>query len=192
MVARQKRTSLAYLGEGEYKTMADKVEMTEEELQAKIQEEVNKAKAEQEAELKKKHDSEMAQLRIKAKQDTENAVKKAQEDATLTAEEKAKKEQEEENKAMKEELEQLRHEKKVNDRAAKLKEKNLPDFFKNDSRLLNAEEDKVDDVITTIEKEYKASLPDGAQINTNVKGTNTGKSQEQAELERVRNLGLKK
>ena len=54
--------------------MAEKLEMTEEELQAKIQEEVNKAKAEQEAELKKKHGSEMAQLRIKAKQDTENAV----------------------------------------------------------------------------------------------------------------------
>lgn len=172
--------------------MADKLELTEEELQARIQDEVNKAKAEQEAELKKKHDSEMAQLRIKAKQDTENAVKKAQEDATLSAEEKAKKEQEEKSKAMEEELQQLRHEKKVNDRAAKLKEKNLPDFFKNDSRLLNAEEDKVDDVITTIEKEYKASLPDGAQINTNVKGTNTGKSQEQAELERVRKLGLGK
>ena len=172
--------------------MADKIEMTEEELQQKIQDEVAKAKAEQEAEMKKKHDSEMAQLRIKAKQDTENAVKKAQEDATLTAEEKAKKMQDEENKAMKEELEQLRHEKKVNDRAAKLKEKNLPDFFKNDSRLLNAEEDKVDEVITTIEKEYKASLPQGAVVNKNVSGSNTGKSAEQAELERVRNLGLKK
>ena len=170
----------------------DKIELTEEELQQKIDDAVNKAKAEQETELKKKHDSEMAQLRIKEKEDREKAIKKAQEDASLSAEEKAKKEVEEQRKAEKEELEQLRFEKKVNDRANKLKEKGLPDFFKNDSRLLNAEDDKVDDVIKTIEKEYKGSLPQGATINTNVVGTNTGKSQQDAELERVRKLGLKK
>ena len=172
--------------------MPDTITLTEEELQAKIQEEVKKAKAEQETELKKKHDSEMAQLRIKAKEDTEKAVKKAQEDATLSAEEKAKKENEEQRKAELEELEQLRLEKKINDRANKLKEKGLPDFLKNDSRLLNAEEDKVDEVVTTIEKEYKGSMPKGANIDTNVNGANKGKSQEQAELERVRKLGLGK
>ena len=168
------------------------ITLTEEELQKKIDEAVNKAKADQEAELKKKHDSEMAQARIQAKEDKEKAVKKAQEDASLSAEEKAKKEVEEQRKAEREELEQLRLEKKINDRANKLKDKGLPDFFKNDSRLLNAEDDKVDDVITTIEKEYKGSLPKGATIDTNVRGANSGKSQEQAELERVRGLGLKK
>ena len=168
------------------------ITLTEEELQKRITDEVNKAKADLETELKKKHDSQMAQMRIKAKEDTDKAVKKAQEDATLSAEEKAKKEMEEQRKAEQQELEQLRLEKKVNDRANKLKEKGLPDFLKNDSRLLNAEEDKVDEVINTIEKEYKGSMPKGATINTNVNGTNTGKSQEQAELERVRKLGLTK
>ena len=164
---------------------------TEEELKAKIEEEVKKAVAEKETELKKKHDSEMATLRIQAKEEKEKAVKKAQEDANLSAEEKAAQKIEEERKAEREELEQLRLEKKINDRANKLKEKGLPDFFKNDSRLLNADESGVDEVISTIEKEYKGSLPQGAVVDTNVKGQGAGgKSQADAELERVRKLGL--
>ena len=164
---------------------------TEEELKAKIEEEVKKAVAEKETELKKKHDSEMATLRIQAKEEKEKAVKKAQEDANLSAEEKAAQKIEEERKAERAELEQLRLEKKINDRANKLKEKGLPDFFKNDSRLLSADESGVDEVINTIEKEYKGSLPQGAVVDTNVKGKGAGgKSQEDAELERVRKLGL--
>ena len=49
----------------------------------------------------------------------------------------------------------------------------MPEFLKNDVRLLNADEDKVDEVITTIEKEYKSVLPKGAVINTNVRGGGT-------------------
>ena len=172
--------------------MSEPLTLTEEELPKKIDEAVKKATEDTTAKLVKEHNENMAQQRIKAKDDQEKAVKKAVEEANLTAEEKAKKELEEQLKADKEELELLRLEKKVNDRANKLKEKGLPDFLKNDSRLLNAEEDKVDDVINTIEKEYKGSMPKGATINTNVNGTNTGKSQEQAELERVRKLGLTK
>ena len=86
---------------------------------------------------------------------------------------------------------QLRLEKKINDRAKKLQENGLPDFFKNDSRLLNAEEDKVDEVIATIKKEWESNLPKGAQVNTNVRGGNQGgKTEEELELERVRNLGV--
>lgn len=156
------------------------ITLTEEELQKKIDEAVNKAKADQETELKKKHDSEMAQLRIKAKEDQDKAVKKAQEDANLSAEEKAKKEleerqkqQEEERKAEKEELERLRLEKKINDRAKKLTDSGLPDFLKNDVRLLNADDDKVDEVIETIKAEYQKVLPKGAVISTNVRGGGT-------------------
>ena len=171
--------------------MTDTTTFTEEELKAKIEEEVKKAVAEKETELKKKHDSEMATLRIQAKEEKEKAIKKAQEDANLSAEEKAAQKIEEERKAERAELEQLRLEKKINDRANKLKEKGLPDFFKNDSRLLNADESGVDEVISTIEKEYKGSLPKGAVIDTNVKGqSGSGKSQEQTELERVRKLGV--
>ena len=174
----------------------DKIELTEEELQAKIDEAVNKAKADTETELKKKHDSEMAQLRISAKEEKEKAIKKAQDEANLSAEEKAKKEleekqkqAEEQHKAELEELEKLRLEKKINDRAKKLTDKGLPDFLKNDVRLLNAEDDKVDEVIETIEKEYKSVLPKGAVVNTNVRG---GGQPNDDKFAQFRNEGVRK
>lgn len=175
--------------------MPDKIELTEEELKAKITEAVNEAVAKTTETLTKNHNEAMAQQRIKAKDEQDKAVKKAVEEANLTAEEKAKKELEEQRKADQEELAQLRHEKRVNDRAKKLAENNLPDFFKNDSRLLNAEDEQVDDVIKTIKEEYLKVIPDGATVSTNVVATTeTGKqkSKEQAELERARSLGLGK
>lgn len=150
--------------------MPDKIELTEEELQAKIQEAVKQANAELKSTLEKQHNSEMADLRIKAKTEKEQAVNKAIADANLTAEEKAKKEFEEQRKAELEELEQLRLEKKINDRSKKLVDKGLPEFFKNDARLINAEDGKVDEVIAILEKEFKSVLPKGATTSTNVSG----------------------
>ena len=167
------------------------ITLTAEELQSKINEAVEKAVAEKTEALEKKHNEEMAQSRMKAKTEKEKAVKDAVDNANLSAEERAAKKIEEERRAEQEELAQLRLEKKVNDRANKLKEKGLPDFFKNDSRLLNAEDDKVDEVIATIDKEYKGSLPQGASVSTNVSGSNSNKSQE-TELDRMRKLGLGK
>ena len=167
------------------------ITLTAEELQSKINEAVEKAVAEKTEALEKKHNEEMASARLKAKTEKEKAVKDAVDNANLSAEERAAKKIEEERKAEQEEFAQLRLEKKVNDRANKLKEKGLPDFFKNDSRLLNAEDDKVDEVIATIDKEYKGSLPQGASVSTNVSGSNTNKSQN-AELDRMRKLGLGK
>ena len=115
----------------------------------------------------------MAQQRIKAEDEKRKAVEKAIAEANLTAEEKAKKEIEEQRKAEQQELEQLRFEKKVNDRSKKLQEQGLPDFFKNDTRLLNAEDDKVDEVIKSIKEDYEKVLPKGATVSTNVKGGNT-------------------
>ena len=172
------------------------ITLTEAELQAKVEEAVAKAVAEKTTELEKKHNEAMAQQRIRAKDDQEKAVNKAVAEANLTAEQKAQKEIEEQRKADQQELETLRLEKKINDRARKLAENNLPDFFKNDSRLLNAEDDKVDDVIKTIKEEYTKVLPSGATVSTNVNvSTESGKQQktkEQLELERVRKLGLGK
>ena len=171
--------------------MPEPLTLTEEELQAKIDEAVKKAVGETTETLTKKHNEEMAQQRIKAKKDTEDAVKKATEEAKLSAEEIAAKKLEEERKADMEELAQLRLEKKVNDRAKKLAEQGLPDFLKNDSRLLNAEDDKVDEVIKTIKEEYESNLPKGAKIDTNVRGGgNGGKTEAELEQVRVRNLGL--
>jgi len=176
--------------------MSEPLTLTEEELQKKIDEAVKKATEETSAKLEKAHNESMAQQRIKAKEEQEKAVAKAVAEANLSAEEKAKKEIEEQRKAEQEELAQLRLEKKVNDRAKKLAEAELPDFFKNDSRLLNAEDEQVDEVIKTIKEEYSKVLPKGATISTNVvTGTQTGqtqKSKEQQELERARKLGLGK
>ena len=168
--------------------------LTEEELQAKIDEAVKKATEETTATLEKKHNESMAQQRIKARDDLEKAVAKAVAEANLTAEEKAKKEVEEQRKLEQEELAQLRLEKKVNDRAKKLAENELPDFFKNDVRLLNAEDEKVDEVIKTIKEEYIKVLPKGATTSTNINVTTPSdtKSKEERELERMRSLGLGK
>lgn len=175
--------------------MPEPITLTEEELQNKITEAVNKAVAETTTKLEKSHNEAMAQQRIKAKDDLDKAVKKAVDEANLTAEQKAQKELEEQRKADQEELATLRLEKKINDRARKLADNNLPDFFKNDSRLLNAEDDKVDEVIKTIKEEYTKVLPSGATVSTNVNvSTESGKqkSKEQLELERMRKLGLGK
>ena len=176
--------------------MGEPITLTEEELQAKIDEAVKKSVAETTEKLEKSHNEAMAQQRIKAKEEKESAIKKAVEEANLSAEEKAKKEMEEQRKAEQEELAQLRLEKKVNDRAKKLAEAELPDFFKNDSRLLNADDEQVDEVIKTIKEEYKKVLPNGAVVSTNVVSTTpsgqTQKTKEQLELERARKLGLGK
>lgn len=98
---------------------------------------------------------------------------------------------EEEQKAKDEELIALRLEKKERDRADKLAKAGVPLLFKNDRRLLDAEDDKVDEVIETIKKEYQALLPNnGAHVSTNVGGT--GGDPQVAEMDRMRNLGLKK
>lgn len=70
----------------------EKLELTQEELDAKIAEAVSKAVADKESEMTAKHNSDMANLRTKAKADQEKAVKDAVDNANLTAEEKAKKE----------------------------------------------------------------------------------------------------
>jgi hypothetical protein len=165
--------------------------LTEEELKKKIDEAVKKATDELSTKLAKEHNEQMAQQRIKAKDDQDKAVAKAVAEANLSAEEKAKKEIEEQRKLEQEELAQLRLEKKINDRAKKLADNELPDFFKNDTRLLNAEEDKVDEVIKTIKEEYSKVLPKGATTSTNINATTPSgtKSKEEQELERLRNLG---
>jgi len=171
--------------------MTDQITLTDEELKAKIDEAVKKATDEVSAKLVKEHNEQMAQQRIKAKEEQEKAVKKAVDEANLSAEEKAKKEVEEQRKLEQEELAQLRLEKKINDRAKKLAESELPDFFKNDSRLINAKDEDVDEVIKTIKEEYTKVLPKGATTSTNINATTPsgGKSKEEQELERLRNLG---
>ena len=172
------------------------MELTQEELDKKIEEAVNKAKTEIEAELKKTHDSEMAQMRIKAKEELDKAVKKATEEANLSAEEKAKKvleekqnEEEEQRKAEHEELEKLRYEKKVRDRTDKLTKAGVPEIFGNNIDLINCEDDKVDEVIKDIKAKYESILPNGAVVSTNLK---TGDDPTPDKFSQFRNEGLRK
>ena len=99
------------------------MEFTEEQ-KAQIEQEkrdaIAKALADQKDELSKKHNEEMANLRMRAKTEKDEAIKRAEENAKLTAEEKAKKEIEEQQKREHEELEQLRLEKKINERTEML------------------------------------------------------------------------
>ena len=147
------------------------VELTEEqkaEIEKAKQEAVAKAVAEKEAELTKKHNEEMANLRIKTKAEKDVAVKKAEENAKLSAEEKAKK--------------------KLNDRKAKLVSAGVPEMFANDSRLINAEEDKVEETINTIKTEWEKIAPKGATTTTNVNGK--GSSGETDKFKEFRGLGV--
>ena len=164
------------------------MEITEEEMQKRIDEAV----AKREADLKKQHDADFAEARKRAKEEQDRAIEKAVAESKLTAEQKAQKDFEEKQKAQEQELNELRAYKKSGELEKKLVEKGLPTFFKNDSRLINAKDEEVESVISTIEADYKATLPtqEGARVSTNLGG---GKpSSEEEELARVRKLGLHK
>ena len=138
---------------------------TEAELQALLD-----AKANEITEtLTSKHNGEMANLRKKHDDD----LKKAKEQANLSAEEIAQQKIKEQQDADREELESLRAYKKSNEISAKLAKEGLPDFFKNDARLLSAEDGNLDKVIKDVKKEYEATLPKGATHST-VISTPTG------------------
>ena len=151
------------------------MEFTEEQ-KAQIEQEkrdaIAKALADQKDELSKKHNEEMANLRMRAKTEKDEAIRKAEENAKLTAEEKAKKEIEEQQKREHEELEQLRLEKKINERTEMLTKAGVPSMFKNDTRLINATDEEVEGVIKTIADEWGKVSPKGATTNTNVGGGN--------------------
>lgn len=122
--------------------------------------------------LTAKHNSDMANMRKKH----ESELAKAKEQANMSAEELAKRKMEEQQKANEEELAELRTYKKQSIISTKLSEAKLPQYFKNDSRLLNAEEGDYDKVIKNISKEYAESLPKGATHST-ITQTQSGKPQ---------------
>ncbi|MBR3890144.1 hypothetical protein IKJ53_06475 [bacterium] len=104
----------------------------------------------------------MATLRKKYDDD----LKKAKEQAGKTAEEIAQERIKEQQEHDAQELAELRQFKKNTVLSEKLKKEGLPDFFKNDTRLLNAEDGNVDKVIKDIKKEFEAIQPKGATHST--------------------------
>ena len=131
---------------------------TEQELNDLIAAKVQEATAEQEA----KHNGQMANLRKKYDDD----LKKAKEQAGKTAEELAQEKIKEQQEAKDNELNELRAFKKNTILTEKLKKEGLPDFFKNDTRLINAEDGSVDKIIKDIKKEYEQYQPKGATHST--------------------------
>ena len=138
---------------------------TEQELNDLIDAKVNEATEK----LQAQHNGAMANLRKKYDDD----LKKAKDQANLTAEEIAQQRIKEENEAKDRELNELRSFKKQSIISEKLAKESLPSFFKNDARLLNAEDGDVDKVIKDIKKEYEQTLPKGATHST-VVSTPTG------------------
>lgn len=135
---------------------------TEAELQAMLDARANEVKSEYDGKFaaqRKKHDEEIA--RIKA-------------DAGKNAEELAQQRLQEQQEADAQELKELRSFKKQVVLGEKLAKENLPSYFKNDSRLLSAEDGDIDKVIKDIKKEYEASLPKGNTHSTIVQANSGG------------------
>lgn len=131
---------------------------TEQELNdliaAKVQEKVD--------ELTNQHNGQMANMRKKY----EGEIAKAKEQANMTAEQIAEEKIKEQQELDAQELAELRQFKKNSVLGEKLKTAGLPDFFKNDTRLLNAEDGDIDKVIKDIKKEFDAYQPKGATHST--------------------------
>ena len=144
---------------------------TEQELNDLIAAKVQEATAEQEA----KHNGQMATLRKKYDDD----LKKAKEQVGKTAEELAQERIKEQQEHDAQELTELRQFKKNTVLSEKLKKEGLPDFFKNDTRLLNAEDGNVDKVIKDIKKEYEQYQPKGATHSTVVQTQNQNVNKQQ-------------
>ena len=131
---------------------------TEQELNDLISAKVKEATDQLEA----KHNGAMATMRQKYDAD----LKKAKEQANLTAEELAQQKIKEQQEADQKELADLRAYKKTNELSQKLDKAGLPQHFKYDTRLLNAEEGNLDKTIADVKKEYEATLPKGATHST--------------------------
>lgn len=129
------------------------ITLTEAEFNAKVEEAVANATKD----LVSKHNAEMYNARKEIK-DLKNA--------SLTQEERQQQELKEKELALGQELEDLRAFKKNTILGEKLAKENLPSYFKNDNRLLRAEDGDLDKVIKDIKKEYEASLPKGNTHST--------------------------
>jgi hypothetical protein len=134
---------------------------TEAELQAYVDAQVQAQKTEWEskqnemfASQRKKHQAEIDKIKA-------DMGKSAEE----LAQERIKEQQEKDS----QELADLRAYKKSNELGRRLEKEGLPSYFKNDSRLLNAEDGDIEKVIKTVKKEYEDSLPKGNQYSTIIK-----------------------
>ena len=112
--------------------------------------------------LTAKHNSDMANMRKKH----DDEIAKVKNQANMSAEQIAEQKYKEQQEHDAQELAELRQFKKNTVLGEKLKKEGLPDYFKNDTRLLNAEDGNIDKVIKDIKKEFEAIQPKGATHST--------------------------
>lgn len=99
----------------------------------------------------------------------ESELKKLKEDMGKSAEELAQERIKEQQEKDQLELNELRAFKKSAIIESKLAKEGLPSFFKNDNRLLGAEDGDLDKVIKVVKSEYEAVQPKG-NVHSNVVG----------------------
>lgn len=126
---------------------------TEAELDALITSKVEEATKS----LESKHNGAMANLRTTY----ETKIKSLKEENELGKEEYAKKKLLEQQEADQQELSSLRAFKKGVELEQRLAKEGLPSYFKNDNRLITAEEGDLDKMVKEVKKEYEATLPKG-------------------------------
>ena len=131
---------------------------TEDELQSMIDDAVSKATEN----LTAKHNSDMASMRKKH----ESELAKAKEQANMSAEEIAKQKLQEQQEANEKELNELRSYKKEHIISEKLEKANLPQHYKYDVRILNAEAGDYDKIIKDFAKEHAENMPKGSPRST--------------------------
>lgn len=126
---------------------------TQEELDALLNAKANETRES----VTKEFNNKFAEQRTRHEQE----IKKLKDDAGKTAEQLAQERIKEQQEKDAKELEDLRNYKRSAVIGEKLAKEGLPLFFKNDQRLLSAEEGDYDKVIKDIRKEYDAALPKG-------------------------------
>lgn len=142
---------------------------TEAELQGIIDNAVSVALEGAKKEYEGKLNSGMASVR--KEYDTKLAKAKSDYETNLDIE--AERRATEKTNAFMEEYNSLKAFKKSSDLSLRLAKEGLPDYFKNDSRLLNATEENFDKVLKSIKGEYESTLPKGNTHSSVIK-TNGG------------------
>jgi len=135
--------------------------------------------------LTAQHNGAMANMRKKYESDLAKVKEQANMSAEQIAEQRIKEQQEHDA----QELAELRQFKKTSELSERLKKEGLPDFFKNDSRLLNANDGDVDKVIKDIKKDFEASQPKGATHSTIIQNANAQPSSSDAKTQVFEQVG---
>lgn len=151
---------------------------TEAELQGIIDNAVSVALEGAKKEYEGKLNSGMASLR----KENDTKLAKAKSDYEASVDVEAEKKATEKINAFMEEYNSLKAFKKSSDLSQRLAKEGLPDYFKNDSRLLNASDENFDKVIKSVKSEYEATLPKGnihsSVVKANVGGVSTSSGDE--------------